>query len=64
MMLYTFDVIALDADTQDASHLIELMLDLRHAKNTLLLLFPIERFEIWTTSNLVSPTMYDYVVKH
>ena len=46
MMLYTFDVIALDADTQDASHLIELMLDLRHAKNTLLLLFPIERFEI------------------
>lgn len=46
MMLYTFDVIALDADTQDASHLIELMLDLRHAKNTLVLLFPIERFEI------------------
>lgn len=46
MMLYTFDVIAMDADTQDSVHLIELMLDLRHAKNTLLLLFPIERFDV------------------
>ena len=46
MMLYTFDVIAMDADTQDSAHLIGLMLDLRHAKNTLLLLFPIERFDI------------------
>lgn len=46
MMLSTFDVIALDADTPDSSHLIGLMLDLRQAKNTLLLLYPIELFEI------------------
>lgn len=42
MMISTFDVVALDADTEDAARLIELLLDLRHAKNTLLLLFPIE----------------------
>ena len=42
MMICTFDVVALDADVEDAFRLIELLLDLRHAKNTLLLLFSIE----------------------
>lgn len=42
MMTRTFDVVALDTDVEDASRLIGLLLDLRHAKNTLLLLFPIE----------------------
>ena len=37
MMIRTFDVVALDADTEDAARLIGLLLDLRHAKNTLLL---------------------------
>lgn len=41
MMIQTFDVVALDAGIENASHLVELLLDLRHAKNTLLLLFPI-----------------------
>lgn len=41
MMIRTFDVVALDADTEDAARLIGLLLDLRHAKNTLLLMFPI-----------------------
>ena len=35
MMIRTFDVVALDADTEDAARLIGLLLDLRHAKNTL-----------------------------
>ena len=39
MMIRTFDVVALDADTEDAARLIGLLLDLRHAKNTLLLMF-------------------------
>ena len=34
-MIRTFDVVALDADTEDAARLIGLLLDLRHAKNTL-----------------------------
>lgn len=42
MMAGPFDVVALDADTEDATRLIDLLLDLRHARNTLLLLFPIE----------------------
>lgn len=42
LMIRAFDVVALDADAEDASCLIGLLLDLRHAKNTLLLLFPIE----------------------
>lgn len=42
MMIRTFDVVALDTDTEDAARLIGLLLDLRHAKNTLLLLFPVE----------------------
>lgn len=42
MMIRTFDVVALDTDVEDASRLIGLLLDLRHAKNTLLLLFPIK----------------------
>lgn len=41
MMTRTFDVVALDTETEDAARLISLLLDLRHAKNTLLLLFPI-----------------------
>lgn len=42
MMLYTFDVVALDADTKDSARLIGLLVDLRHVKNTLLLLFPVK----------------------
>ena len=49
MMISTFDVVALDADTEDAAQLIRLLLDLRHAKNTLLLLFPIETSTIRTS---------------
>lgn len=41
MMIHTFDVVCLDTDTEDAARLIGLLLDLRHAKNTLLLMFPI-----------------------
>ena len=41
MMIHPFDVVALDAGTRDAARLIGLLLDLRHAKNTLLLMFPI-----------------------
>lgn len=40
LMIRAFDVVALDVE--HASCLIGLLLDLRHAKNTLLLLFPIE----------------------
>ncbi len=43
MMINTFDVVALDTAMEDAACLIGLLLDLRHAKNTLLLLFPIEQ---------------------
>lgn len=46
MMTGTFDVVALDTNVEDASHLIGLLLDLRHAKNTLLLLFPIEASDV------------------
>lgn len=42
MMIRTFDVVAMNMDTEDATRLIGLLLDLRHAKNTLLLLFPVE----------------------
>ena len=42
MMISTFDVVALDAGVENAAQLIRLLLDLRQAKNTLLLLFPIE----------------------
>lgn len=41
MVLYTFDAIALDMDTEDSSRLIGLLLDLKHTRNTLLLAFPI-----------------------
>lgn len=41
MMTNTFDVVALDTNTEDAARLIDLLLDLRHARNTLLLLFPL-----------------------
>lgn len=47
MMIRTFDVVALDADTEDAARLIGLLLDLRHAKNTLLLMFPIGKSDVW-----------------
>ena len=43
MMINTFDVVALDTAMEDAACLIGLLLDLRHATNTLLLLFPIEQ---------------------
>lgn len=46
MMISAFDVVALDAGVEDAARLIGLLLDLRHAKNTLLLLFPIEAPQI------------------
>lgn len=46
MMINTFDVVALNADVEDAACLIGLLLDLRHAKNTLLLLFPIEQSDV------------------
>jgi len=46
MMIRTFDVVALDTDVEDASRLIRLLLDLRHAKSTLLLLYPIEDSDI------------------
>ena len=46
MMIRTFDVVALDADTEDAARLIGLLLDLRHAKNTLLLMFPIGKSDV------------------
>ena len=42
MMTHTFDVVATDANTKDAARLIGLLLDLRHARNTLLFLFPIK----------------------
>lgn len=42
MMISTFDVVALDAGVENAAQLIRLLIDLRHAKNTLLLLYPIE----------------------
>ena len=42
MMISTFDVVALDTAMEDAACLIGPLLDLRHAKNTLLLLFPVE----------------------
>ena len=42
MMTQFFDVVVLDINVEAASRLIGLLLDLRHAKNTLLLLFPIE----------------------
>ena len=45
-MIRTFDVVALDADTEDAARLIGLLLDLRHAKNTLLLMFPIGKSDV------------------
>lgn len=41
MMTKTFDVVALDIGVEDAVRLIDLLLDLRHARNTLLLSFPI-----------------------
>lgn len=41
MMLNVFDVVALDMETEDAVRLTDLLLDLRHARNTLLLMFPI-----------------------
>lgn len=41
MMISTFDVVALDAGVEDAAQLIRLLLDLRHAKNTRLILYPI-----------------------
>ena len=41
MMIRSFDVVALDMDTEDSARLIGLLLDLRHAKNTLLLIFPV-----------------------
>lgn len=46
MMIRTFDVVALDTDTEDAARLIEPLLDLRHAKNTLLLMFPIDDSDV------------------
>lgn len=46
MMINTFDVVALDTAMEDAACLIGLLLDLRHAKNTLLLLFPIEQSDM------------------
>jgi DNA-binding response OmpR family regulator len=49
MMISTFDVVALDADVEDAARLVGLLIDLRHAKNTLLLLFPIESTMIRTS---------------
>ena len=49
MMIRTFDVVALDADTEDAARLIGLLLDLRHAKNTLLLMFPIGKSDVRKT---------------
>ena len=42
MMTHTFDVVATDTNTKDAARLIGLLLDLRHARNTLLFLFPIK----------------------
>lgn len=42
MMILAFDMVALDVGVEDSSRLIGLLLDLRHAKNTLLLLFPIK----------------------
>lgn len=48
MMIRTFDVVALNTEVREAYRLIELLLDLRHAKNTLLLLFPIERSDTRT----------------
>lgn len=46
MMIRSFDVVALDMDTEDSARLIGLLLDLRHAKSTLLLLYPIEDSDI------------------
>ena len=46
MMTRTFDVVALDTETEDAARLISLLLDLRHAKNTLLLMFPIGKSDV------------------
>lgn len=45
MMINTFDVVALDEGLEGAACLIGLLTDLRQAKNTLLLLFPIEQLE-------------------
>ena len=41
MMIHPFDVVALDVDTEDSARLIGLLLDLRHARSTLLLMFPV-----------------------
>lgn len=46
MMIHTFDAVALNINVKESSRLIGLLLDLRHAKSTLLLLFPIENSEI------------------
>lgn len=42
MMRCTFDVVAMNAAAESAEYLVELLLDLRHAKNTLLLIYPVE----------------------
>lgn len=42
MMRCTFDVVAMNAAAESAEYLMELLLDLRHAKNTLLLMYPVE----------------------
>lgn len=46
MIISTFDVVALGADVEGATCLIDLLIDLRHAKNTLLLLFPVEQSDM------------------
>lgn len=48
-MISTFDVVALDVGTEDSTHLLGLLIDLRNAKNTLLLLFPVERSDVRTS---------------
>ena len=45
MVTRTFDVVALDQETENSAVLIELLLDVRHAKNTLLLLFSVDDSE-------------------
>ena len=45
LMIRSFDVVALNMGTEDCCRLLGLLLDLRCAKNTLLLLFPIESSE-------------------
>ena len=49
MIISAFDVVVLDADMKDAVSLIGLLLDLRCARNTLLLLFPIEQSDMRAT---------------